>query len=257
MAEKPTTAFVLSLIGGIFVLLVGIAFAVLGAILGNMVSGIGGPAGATNIVVLYGVIGFVNGLLMIVFGVLLYIRPMQHVAWGALVLILSIASFFTTLGGFFASRSPPARAVPAACISAARRHAPRGPHDPPRHPDRPRRAPAHRRAVDPHWRRTAPRVRSDRERDRRDRVRLRPHLDRGRRRPPPPARLGLVARGHRDGPLDRRKHRVAHHGGHPPPDPDLPDRRAPPLPVNRRGRNLFSGWHFGRGGDLLLVVHPF
>ncbi|TLZ84824.1 MAG: hypothetical protein E6K02_09965 [Methanobacteriota archaeon] len=101
MAEKPTAAFVLSLIGGIFVLLVGIAFAVLGSILGSMVGGIGGPAGATDIIVWYGVIGFVNGLLMIVFGVLLYIRPTQHVVWGALVLILSIASFFTTLGGFF------------------------------------------------------------------------------------------------------------------------------------------------------------
>src|SRR6266705_4847066 len=101
MSEKPTAAFVLSLIGGIFVLLVGIAFAVLGSILRNMVCWIGGPDGATDIIVWYGVIGFVNGLLMIVFGVLLYIRPTQHVVWGALVLILSIASFFTTLGGFF------------------------------------------------------------------------------------------------------------------------------------------------------------
>src|SRR5438309_300781 len=68
MAEKPTAAFVLSLIGGIFVLLVGIAFAVLGSILGSMVGGIGGPAGATDIIVWYGVIGFVNGLLMIDWG---------------------------------------------------------------------------------------------------------------------------------------------------------------------------------------------
>src|SRR2546426_12319578 len=106
MAEKPTAAFVLSLIGGIFVLLVGIAFAVLGAILGNMVSGIGGPAGATNIVVLYGVIGFVNGLLMIVFGVLLYIRPMQHVAWGAPLLFVSFRTFFCALGASFVDLSP-------------------------------------------------------------------------------------------------------------------------------------------------------
>lgn len=52
-------------------------------------------------VTLYGIIGVVNGLLVIVFGVLLYVKPQQHVVWGVLVLILSIASWFTTIGGLF------------------------------------------------------------------------------------------------------------------------------------------------------------
>jgi len=101
VAEKPTAAFVLSLIGGIFILLVGLAIAVLGSILGSMIGGVGGPAGAADVITLYGIVGLVNGLLVIVFGVLLYVKPQQHVIWGVLVLILSIASWFTTLGGFF------------------------------------------------------------------------------------------------------------------------------------------------------------
>ena len=96
MSEKPTAAFVLSLIGGIFVLLGGLALAVVGSILSGLSGGIGGMEVAT-----VGIIGVVNGLLMIVFGVLLYQRPGQHAVYGALVLILSITSFFTAIGGFF------------------------------------------------------------------------------------------------------------------------------------------------------------
>src|SRR3989442_5869514 len=109
----------------------------------------------------------------------------------------------------------PARPLPAS-LPADRRNPPRGPHDPPGRPDCRPRAPIHRRPADPRRRRIAPRVRLGREWDRRDRPRLRPHLDRGPRRTPPPARLGLVARGHRDGPVDRGKLRVADYGGVPP-----------------------------------------
>src|SRR3989304_5926486 len=98
MADKPTAAFVLSLIGGIFILLVGLVIAVLGSILGSLIGGVGGTA---DIITIYGIIGVVNGLLVMVFGILLYVKPQQHVAWGVLVLVLSIASWFTTAGGVF------------------------------------------------------------------------------------------------------------------------------------------------------------
>src|SRR5437667_11328226 len=100
MSEKPTAAFVLSLIGWIFILLGGAAIAALGSILSGMVGSFG-AAGGADIVTLYGIIGVINGLLVIIFGVLLYMQPQRHVAWGVLVLVLSIASWLTTIGGFF------------------------------------------------------------------------------------------------------------------------------------------------------------
>jgi len=47
-----------------------------------------------------GLVGILTGLLVIVFGVLMYIRPQQHVIWGALVLVLSLVSILG-FGGFF------------------------------------------------------------------------------------------------------------------------------------------------------------
>ena len=103
MGEKPTAAFILSLLGGIFILLVGAGFAALGGVLGNMLSGVPGGGGqqAANTFVLLGAIGVVEGLLVMIFGILLYVRPKQHVIWGVLVLVMSLISFFPTLGGFF------------------------------------------------------------------------------------------------------------------------------------------------------------
>ena len=82
-------------------MLVGAAIAALGSILGGMLTGFGAPAGAASVVVLYGALGVLNGLLVMVFGILLYMRPQKHVAWGVLVLILSLLSWATTVGGLF------------------------------------------------------------------------------------------------------------------------------------------------------------
>jgi len=51
-------------------------------------------------VTLLGVVGIVNGLLVMVFGILLYVKPQQHVVWGVLVIVFSVVSLFDTLGGF-------------------------------------------------------------------------------------------------------------------------------------------------------------
>ena len=97
MSEKPTAAFVLSLIGGIFIFLVGLLITAVGGIAGSIP---GVPSGGANMLTLLGVIGIVNGLLVMVFGILIYIKPQQHVVWGVLVIVFSIVSLFDTLGGF-------------------------------------------------------------------------------------------------------------------------------------------------------------
>ncbi len=90
MAEKPTAAFVLSSIAGLIILSV----AVLVAVGTRFVPGLG------TLGLILAALGFTFGGLVLLGAVMLYMRPEQHVAWGIVVLIFSIASFFPTLGGF-------------------------------------------------------------------------------------------------------------------------------------------------------------
>ncbi len=87
----PTAGFVLSLIGGIFVLLAGIVLAVIGSFLASFIGGIAGIF----------FVGLVVGLLIIVLSVMLYVRPQMKTIWGILIIILAIVSLPTALGGFF------------------------------------------------------------------------------------------------------------------------------------------------------------
>ena len=99
-SEKPTAGFVLSLIGGIIIFLVGLAIIAIAA----MVNAIAGSSGVpfptfsplTMGLETIGIIGAVTGLLVIVGGVMMYVRPQQHAIWGVLVLVISIVSI---LGG--------------------------------------------------------------------------------------------------------------------------------------------------------------
>ena len=81
MADKPTAAFVLSLIGGIFMLLGGI-LATVGF------SFVLGGAGA-----LIGIVGVVFGLIVIIGGVMLYQNAASHTMWGVIILVLAIIDF--------------------------------------------------------------------------------------------------------------------------------------------------------------------
>lgn len=87
----PTAGFVLSLIGGIFVLLAGIALAVIGSFLSFFIGGLAGIF----------FIGLVVGLIIIILSVMLYVRPQMKTIWGILIIILAIVSLPTALGGFF------------------------------------------------------------------------------------------------------------------------------------------------------------
>ena len=87
MADKPTAAFVLSLIGGIFLLLGGVLAAV-------GFSFVFGGLGA-----IFGIVGVIFGLIVILGAVMLYQKPQSHTMWGVVILILSIIAF-PSLWGF-------------------------------------------------------------------------------------------------------------------------------------------------------------
>lgn len=91
-AEKPSTAYVLSLVGGIFVIIGGLATAAIGAAFTFMLGGIGG---------LFGVLGIIWGVLIIVFASRLNSDPASHSTSGALIIVFSLLSWFGGIGGLF------------------------------------------------------------------------------------------------------------------------------------------------------------
>lgn len=88
---KPTGAFVVSLLGGIFILLGGIVLALFGGIATLAIGGVGALIGAA---------GIATGIVVIVGAVLMYSKPSSSTAWGVVILVLSIVSWVTALGGF-------------------------------------------------------------------------------------------------------------------------------------------------------------
>ena len=88
----------LSLLGGIFVILGGLtvlSLASLSASYGFIFFGFGGAG------LVYGAIGVLLGSLIVASSVLLRSRPDDHIAWGVVVFVLSILSWFGAFGGFF------------------------------------------------------------------------------------------------------------------------------------------------------------
>jgi len=97
MAEKPTAAFALSLIGGIFILLGGIVYIAAGSAVGILGYGLGG-----SVIAGLGVFGLVCGILTILGAVWINNGEKGKVRNGAiLVLIFSILSWIGGAGGFF------------------------------------------------------------------------------------------------------------------------------------------------------------
>lgn len=100
MGEKPTAAAVLSIVGGVFILLFGIAVLVLASILGGLIGGIGGPVDPTAILVAFALPAIIIGIVVIALGALMLMKPTSARVLGVVVLVLSIVSFFFG-GGFF------------------------------------------------------------------------------------------------------------------------------------------------------------
>ncbi len=89
---------VLSLIGGIFILLGG-AFI---AFVGSIFSGLGGLSGAGvgGAVTAVGIVGIIFGIIIILGGIMINSNPKSHTMWGVIIIILSILSWITAAGGF-------------------------------------------------------------------------------------------------------------------------------------------------------------
>jgi hypothetical protein len=120
--EKPGTAFILSLIGGVFILLGGAAMTMLGSWKSNygnygyygygmmgryggwsgmmgpgfgMMGGLGYGFGFT------GILGLIFGAIVIISALMLNSKPEQHSTWGTLLVIFSVLSIFgSAMGGF-------------------------------------------------------------------------------------------------------------------------------------------------------------
>jgi len=102
LAEKPTAAFVLSLIGGIFILLGGIYGAIIGIIGGAAMSVIPGFEWLSGLIIMLGILGLIFGIIVILGAVMINSGERGKVRTGSiLVLIFSILSLFVGgTGGF-------------------------------------------------------------------------------------------------------------------------------------------------------------
>ncbi len=110
---RPEVAFILSLIGGVLILL-GSAVAMMWAyggmpawsgMMGSMMGGYSGMMGGIGVsgMGFFGgmfIVGLVAGILVLVGAVMLHSRPQQTSTWGILVLVFSIISL-VGMGGFF------------------------------------------------------------------------------------------------------------------------------------------------------------
>lgn len=111
---KPQIAFIISLTGGILILLAGIVccswFWFGGLSFGGMMGGLGGMMGGYHgmmgslgvpfsLMGGFSLIGLVSGILTIISAVMLNIRPTEHTGWGVVILVFSIISFLG-MGGF-------------------------------------------------------------------------------------------------------------------------------------------------------------
>jgi len=108
--ERPTAAFVLSLIGGIFILLDGGMMSMLGYGFRGMMSSYGGwgygmmrPGfGMMGLAFgVMGILGLVFGVIVIISAIMLNSKPQEHTTWGTLIVIFSVLSIVgSAMGGF-------------------------------------------------------------------------------------------------------------------------------------------------------------
>ena len=98
MTDKPTAAMVLSLIGGVFILLGGAVIALAASLISSL--GVPGTGGVGGVVAALGAVGVIFGLIIILGAVMMYSNPQRHTMWGVVILILSILSWVTSAAGF-------------------------------------------------------------------------------------------------------------------------------------------------------------
>jgi hypothetical protein len=109
--ERPTAAFLLSLVGGIFILLGGGVMSMFGPFgFGGMMGGYRGMMGYRYSGYgmmgelgfgMFGILGLIFGVIVIISAFMLNSKPHEHSTWGTLIVIFSVLSIFgSAMGGF-------------------------------------------------------------------------------------------------------------------------------------------------------------
>ncbi len=113
--QGPTTSYILSLIGGLIVLLYSLLSLVMFALYGPYWDGIGGwmtgmmggyhdfmgiYGGSTEFLAVISIVGLVSGVIMVIGAAMLRAHPQEHVMWGTVIIVFSAISF-VGMGGFF------------------------------------------------------------------------------------------------------------------------------------------------------------
>jgi len=106
--ERPTAAFVLSLVGGIFILVGGGAVSMFGPFgFGGMMGGFRGMMGYRYGIMgglgfgVFGILGLIFGAIVIISAFMLNSKPHDHSTWGTVIVIFSVLSIFgSAMGGF-------------------------------------------------------------------------------------------------------------------------------------------------------------
>jgi len=111
MHAKPVTAFILSLIGGLIILVGGVVGSVwylfdgtfYGGMWGGMMGGWHSMMGSLGFPYGYmagfSLAGLVSGIIVVIGAVMLNTRPTEHTSWGIVILVFSVISFIG-MGGF-------------------------------------------------------------------------------------------------------------------------------------------------------------
>ncbi len=90
MEERPLSAFILSLLGSMFV--------IVGTVLGFVLSGPYRLPG--DLTTILASVSLALGILMLTMTMLLYVRPELHVAWGVTILVFASASITSVFSGY-------------------------------------------------------------------------------------------------------------------------------------------------------------
>jgi hypothetical protein len=112
--QGPTTSYILSLIGGIIVLLYSLMSLVMfalygpywgiggwmGGMMGSYHNFMGMYSGSTQFMAVISLVGLVSGVIMVVGAAMLRARPQEHAMWGTVIIVFSALSF-VGMGGFF------------------------------------------------------------------------------------------------------------------------------------------------------------
>jgi len=105
--EKPSTAFILSLIAGILIVVGGVVGSVFMGMMGSWYGGWSGMMGPGMMEfpwwgfgMAFGITGLVIGIIVILSAIMLDSRPKEHKTWGIIILVFSILSIIGGMGGF-------------------------------------------------------------------------------------------------------------------------------------------------------------